>query len=231
MRLQNKVAVFVGGGSEIASAAVKMFIKEGAKALLADYNAQELGKAAALADTGDAVQTCVADVRSLADMENAMRSAHEAFGSVDIVVNCAGIILHKPIDEMVPEEWQRVLDVNLTGVFNSCKAATPYMKKQKYGRIVNVSSISGRTARPGNGVNYAASKAGVIALTQTLARELAPWNITVNAVAPGPLKGRMFHGMAPELVENLEKGIPLGRVGEMDEIAYALLFLASDESS
>jgi Dehydrogenases with different specificities (related to short-chain alcohol dehydrogenases) len=105
------------------------------------------------------------------------------------------------------------------------------MKEQKYGRIVNVASVGGRTGRPGVGVNYAASKAGIIGLTQTLARELAPWNITANAVAPGPLKGRLFLGMAPELIENLEKGIPLGRVGEMDEVAYALLYLASDEAS
>jgi len=232
MRLKNKVAVFVGGGSDIALAAGKLFAKEGASILLADYSQPDLERVATeYAGISAAVRTHVADVRNLADMEAAMRCAHEAFGRVDIVVNCAGIILHKPIDEMTPDEWQRVLDVNLTGAFNACKAAVPYMKEQKYGRIVNVASVGGRTGRPGVGVNYAASKAGIIGLTQTLARELAPWNITANAVAPGPLKGRLFLGMAPELIENLEKGIPLGRVGEMDEVAYALLYLASDEAS
>ena len=102
------------------------------------------------------------------------------------------------IDAMPFEDWQAVIDVNLTGYFNACQCVVPYMKKAGYGRIVNVSSVGGRTGRPGVGVNYAASKAGIIGMTQLLAKELAPWQITVNAVAPGPLQGKMFSSMSEE---------------------------------
>lgn len=172
----------------------------------------------------------MADARSYEGIEAAVKSALDEFGRIDILINCAGILIHKPIDVLTVKEWQDVIDINLTGIFNSCKAVTPGMKEKKYGRIVNISSIGGRTGRPGVGVNYAAAKAGIVGLTQTLARELAPWNITANVVAPGPLKGRMFFGMEQHLIDGLIKNIPLGRVGEMDEIAYAILYLASDEA-
>ena len=232
MRLQDKVAVFVGGASDIATATGKMFIREGARIVLVDYAQEEIGRVMpAYAGSECSVRATVGDVRSYEMMEGAMAFAIHEFGRVDVLVNCAGILIHKPIDVLTVDEWQRVIDINITGVFNSCKAIVPTMKEQKYGRIVNISSIGGRTGRPGVGVNYAAAKAGIVGFTQTLARELAPWGITANAVAPGPLRGRMFYGMAPELVEALEKNIPLGRVGEMDEIAHAIVYLASDESS
>ena len=232
MRLENKVAVFIGGTSEVANAAGAMFIKEGATIVLVDLDDGGLDKAARLyVDKNDKVKLFKADVTSYSQMCDAMEYTLKEFGRVDILVNCAGILIHKPIDVMTVEEWQRVMDVNITGIFNSCKAVVPFMKERNYGRIVNISSIGGRTGRPRVGVNYAAAKAGIVGLSQTLAKELAPWKITVNVIAPGPLRGRMFFGMAPDLVEALEKNIPLGRVGEMDEIAYAIVFLASDESS
>ena len=184
----------------------------------------------AYAGKEDKVREYVADARKYEEIEAALEAAMKEFGRIDILVNCAGILIHKPIDVLTIQEWQDVIDINLTGIFNSCKAVTPGMKERKYGRIVNISSIGGRTGRPGVGVNYAAAKAGIVGLTQTLARELAPWEITANVIAPGPLKGRMFFGMEQHLIDGLIKNIPLGRVGEMDEIAYAILYLASDEA-
>ncbi len=146
------------------------------------------------------------------------------------MINCAGVLKPAPIEQLDLNAWQNVIDVNLGGCFHACKAVTPIMKKQKSGRIINVSSLGGRTGRPGVGVNYAASKAGMIGLTQALAIELAPDNITVNAVAPGPLKGRMFSSLAEETQERLQSSIPLGRVGEMDEVASAILFLAGKDA-
>ena len=185
----------------------------------------------AYAGKEDKVREYVADARKYEEIEAAVEAAMKEFGRIDILVNCAGILIHKPIDVLTIQEWQDVIDINLTGIFNSCKAVTPGMKERKYGRIVNISSIGGRTGRPGVGVNYAAAKAGIVGLTQTLARELAPWEITANVIAPGPLKGRMFFGMEQHLIDGLIKNIPLGRVGEMGEIAYAILYLASDEAA
>lgn len=232
MRLKDKVAVFIGGASEIATATGKKFIREGASLLLADANKEFLNRAFLEYNEGQSrVKALCADARDYEEMQDVMRYAVAEFGKVDIVVNCAGILIHKPIDVLTVDEWNDVLDINLTGMFNTCKAVTPHMKERSYGRIINISSVGGRTGRPGVGVNYAAAKAGVIGLSQTLAKELAPWNITVNVVAPGPLRGRMFLGMAPELVCELERNIPLGRLGTMDEIAHAIVYLASDEAA
>lgn len=222
----------MGGAAEIADAASAKFLDEGASIVFVDFNEEGLEKISRkYSDRKDRIRIFQGDVGSYQQMCDAMEYARKEFGRVDILVNCAGILIHKPIDVMTVEEWQRVMDINITGIFNSCKAIVPAMKEQKYGRIVNISSVGGRTGRPGVGVNYAAAKAGIVGLSQTLARELAPWNITVNVIAPGPLRGRLFFGMEPHLVEALEKNIPLGRVGEMEEIAYGVVYLASDESS
>ncbi len=232
MRAKDKVVVFTGGGSDIASAAAPMFIDEGASVALIDYDEKVYERTKAIYE-GKEDNLCryVADVREYTEMKNAIDAIIKKFGRIDTLVNCAGILIHKPIDVLTVQEWQDVIDVNLSGIFNACKAVTPYMKKQNYGRIVNISSIGGRTGRPGVGVNYAAAKAGIVGLTQTLAKELAPWSITANVIAPGPLKGRMFFGMEQHLIDALVVNIPLGRVGEMTEIAYGILYLGTDESA
>lgn len=232
MRLKDKIAMFVGGGSDIATAAALKFIEEGATVVLVDCDISAFERTTdAYAGQEKKVRKYVVDVRDYEKIKEVVKNTSTEFGRIDILVNCAGILIHKPIDVLSVKEWQDVIDINLTGIFNSCKAVTPCMKEKKYGRIVNISSIGGRTGRPGVGVNYAAAKAGIVGLTQTLAKELAPWTITANVIAPGPLKGRMFFGMEQHLIDALIKNIPLGRVGEMDEIAYAILYLASDEAA
>ncbi len=232
MRVKDKIAIFMGGGSDMATVAAAKFIDEGAIVILVDYDESVFERTkATYVGKEDRVRKYVADVRNYESVVAAVQKVLDEFGRVDILVNTAGIIIHKPIDVLTVKEWQDVIDIDLTGIFNSCKAVVPSMKERKYGRIVNISSIGGRTGRPGVGVNYGAAKAGVAGLTQTLAKELAPWSITANVIAPGPLKGRMFYSMEQHAVEVLEKTIPLGRVGEMEEIAYAILYLASDEAS
>ncbi|KEJ91673.1 SDR family NAD(P)-dependent oxidoreductase [Synergistes jonesii] len=231
MRVKDKIAMFIGGSSDIATATAVKFIEEGATIILVDYDKKVFERMKdAYAGKEDKVREYVADARKYEEIEAAVEATLKEFGRIDILVNCAGILIHKPIDVLTIQEWQDVIDINLTGIFNACKAVTPGMKERKYGRIVNISSIGGRTGRPGVGVNYAAAKAGIVGLTQTLAKELAPWTITANVIAPGPLKGRMFFGMEQHLIDELISNIPLGRVGEMDEIAYAILYLASDEA-
>jgi len=230
MRLQDKVAVVVGGGSDLATATGKKFISEGAAVILVHHNQASLDRV--LPSYGDSsVETFIADVRNLDQLQETINTVEQRRGKIDVMVNCAGIINHKPIDELSSDDWLSVIDVNLTGAFNACKAVTLAMKAANSGRIINVASLGGRTGRPGVGVNYAASKAGMIGLTQTLARELAPWKITVNAVAPGPLKGRMFFGMDQDLIDQLQSNIPLGRIGKLDEVAGAILFLASEDAA
>ena len=231
MRFYNKVVFISGGGSEMATVTTKELLKEGAKVFLTDIDENSMEKI--INDNKQYIEnTCyyVADITSYNEMVEATKHAVKKYGRIDVLINCAGIIKHYPIDEMAIDDWNSVINVNLTGMFNACKAVVPELKKNNYGRIVNISSISGRTGRH-VGVNYAAAKAGVIGLTQTLAKELGPWDITANAIAPGPLKGKMFLTMRPELIKALEKGSPLGRIGEMKDIAGAIKYLASDEAS
>lgn len=234
MRLQDKIVFFTGGAGEMATAAAQKMAEQGAKVVLGVLDEREHESAAAqytnFAHRGS-IRFVTGDVRSYDDMQRAVQYTVGEFGRLDALVTCAGAIRHGPIDEMSVADWQLIIDINLTGVFNICKAVVPVMKQQRYGRIVNVSSIAGRTGRPGNGVNYTAAKAGVIGMTQVLATQLAAWNITVNAIAPGPLRGKMFDSMTPEQQAASCKAAPLGRLGEMDEIAYGLLYLASDEAA
>lgn len=232
MRLQNKIALITGGGGEVGLAAAGRFLGEGASVVLCDYSRESLAAAEAeLGDTGGRVRAIQADVRSLAEMERAAAFAVDAFGRVDILLTSAGIARHMPLSEMDFPTWRAVLDINLDGVFTSCKAVVPYMRAQRCGRIVNISSICGRTGRPNVGVNYAASKAGIIGLTMQLAYELGPDNITVNAIAPAALNSRFNDSMPPEMVAKFSEGSRLGRMGEPIEVAHAAVFLASDESA
>lgn len=238
MRFQDKVVVLTGGGSDIGIACAEQFLREGAKIVLVDINQELLDKIEPYRMLfGNQVRTIVGSVCEIADMEKAMAFAAGEFGSVDILVNLAGMNGKGKVDEMTLESWNMALKVTLTGTFHACRAAIPYMKVKKYGRIINVASLGGRAGRPVN-CAYAASKAAVCGLGRSLAMELAPWKITVNTVAPGPLNGGIFKKnqmddpeKEKERKRRLEESVVMGRLGELGEIAYGVLYLADDEAA
>ena len=202
-RYQDKVVLITGAG-DVAEAAAKRLLCEGAKVAFSDFSQEALDAAIsglkAEGWDGERLMGIKCDVRKYEECEAAANAVLARWGQIDTLVATAGIIRHCPIDEMTEAQWQDVVDINLTGVFHAVKSVVPSMKERKYGHIVVISSIGGRTGRPGVGVNYAATKAGVNGLVMCLGYELGPWQITVNSVAPGPLKGKMFDTMIAHYV-------------------------------
>lgn len=233
-RYEHKVVLITGAG-DIAGATARRLLSEGGKVALTDFSREALDQEARmLKEEGwdeDRVMTIPGDVRSLEDCQAAAAEVKEKWGRIDVLVATAGILRHFPIDELTEAQWQDVIDINLTGVYHSVKAVVPAMKEQNYGRIVLISSIGGRTGRPGVGVNYAATKAGINGMAMCLGYELGPWNITVNSVAPGPLKGKMFLSLSQDKVDKLSAGVRIPRLGELDDIAGAIAYLGSDDAS
>ena len=231
MELENLVAVVTGAGRGIGKSIIEKFFREGASVVLwdVDRGAAE-SVATALDPSGRKAMALQVDITREDEVRKAVSQAVQKFGRVDILVNNAGIAIHKPIEEMTVEMFEAVMKINVTGMFICCKAVTPVMKKQGRGKIVNISSLGGRTGRPGVGVNYAASKAGVIGFTQTLAKELGPSGIHVNAIAPGPLLTGVALQYPPEVRAVWNAGRAIDRDGLPEDVADAALFLASKRS-
>ncbi len=233
-RYVDKIVLITGAG-DIAGATARRLLSEGANVALTDFSEKALGEAAAVLKAEgwaeDRVMTVQGDVRSLEACEAVVAAVQSQWGRVDVLAATAGILKHFPIDEMTESQWQDVVDINLTGVYHSVKSVVPIMKMQNYGRIVLISSIGGRTGRPGVGVNYAAAKAGINGMVMCLGYELGPWNITVNSVAPGPLKGKMFLSLSQDKVDKLSNGVRIPRLGELDDIAAAIAYLGSDDAA
>jgi 3-oxoacyl-[acyl-carrier protein] reductase len=171
-----------------------------------------------------------ADISNFEQAHDLIKAAIDKYEKIDILVNNAGITRDKLILMMKEEDWDAVLNINLKGTFNCSKAAVKTMVRNRYGRIINIASVSGQMGNPGQ-ANYSASKAGQIGLTKSLARELASRNITVNAIAPGIIDTDILKSMTEEMIEAIEDMVPLGRKGKPEEIAYAVAFLASNEAS
>ena len=229
--MKDKVCLITGGARGLGEAIARRFRAEAARLMLCDMNGEAAAALAAELDpAGRSVLWCRTDVTSETEVQAAVDAALAHFGRIDVLVNVAGILKHMPIDQMSLEVFESVVRVNLTGTFLCCRAVVPAMKKQGRGKIVNIASLGGRTGRPGVGVNYAASKAGVIGLTQTLARELGPSGIYANAIAPGPILTELTKQVGPEVFAKWNAGRAVNKDGLPQDVAEAALFLASDRS-
>lgn len=228
-RLINKVAVITGGASGIGEAACKKITREGAAVAIWDVN-DKMGKELELLllNEGFAARFIKVNTANYNEVEAATAEVVKQFGKIDILINNAGITRDASLQKMTAEEWQQVMDVNLTGVFNCTKAVSPGMIERKYGRIINTSSIVGLYGNYGQ-TNYAATKAGVIGMTKTWARELGKYNITVNAVAPGFIATDMIKTIPEKVILAMTEKVPLKKLGTPDDVANTYAFLASED--
>jgi 3-oxoacyl-[acyl-carrier protein] reductase len=228
--LKDLVVVVTGSGKGLGKGIAESCFAEGAKVVTWDRS----GAAKAVADTldpsGKRTLYVQADAVNEAQVVKAFEQVVQKFGRVDVLVNNAGISRHKPIEEMTLELFEEVMKLNVTGLFLCCKAVVPIMKKQGRGKIVNISSLGARTGRPGVGVNYAASKAAVISLTQTLAREVGPAGIYVNAIAPGPILTEQTRQYPPEVFAKWNAGRAVAKDGLPEDVGDAVIFLGSKRS-
>ena len=229
---EKKVALITGGTRGIGREIAKKFAKEGCNLVLnyvSDNTDVEKIKSE-FNEYGIDVLVLKADVSVFSDCENLVKEAIEKFGKIDILVNNAGITKDTLIAMMKEDAFDKVIDVNLKGTFNVTKNVVPYMMKKRNGNIINISSVVGVVGKAGQS-NYAASKAGIIGFTKSLAKELAPRNIRVNAVAPGFIDTDMTSVLSDKVKENINLQIPLKRMGKAEEVANVVSFLANDESS
>jgi 3-oxoacyl-[acyl-carrier protein] reductase len=225
-RLENKVAIITGGAAGIGAATAVKFTEEGAKVIIWDLDeirgnalAKELGATFAKVNTAN-----------YEEIEIAAKNVNDEFGRIDILINNAGITRDSTLKKMTVQQWQQVIDVNLSGVFFCTKIISEYMVANGWGRIVNASSVVGLYGNFGQ-TNYVATKSAIIGMTKTLARELGRKGITVNAVAPGFIATEMVAAMPENVIEGMKAKVPVGRLGEPKEIANVYAFLSSDEAS
>lgn len=230
--LKDKVAIVTGGTRGIGRAIALKLADNGANIVInyrnSDKEAEELK--AILEGKGVKVLTVKCDISNFEDSKNLMDKCKEVFGKIDILVNNAGITKDTLIMRMKEEDFDNVIDVNLKGTFNCAKHASAIMLKQRFGKIINMTSVVGIAGNAGQ-VNYAASKAGVIGLTKSLAKELGSRGITVNAVAPGFINTDMTASLSEKVKEEASKNIPLKRLGDPEDVANLVGFLASDAAN
>ncbi|MBF0253469.1 MAG: 3-oxoacyl-[acyl-carrier-protein] reductase [Candidatus Omnitrophica bacterium] len=232
MKLKDKVSIITGGARGIGKAIALKFAFEGSDLALCDVNAEALQAAKKEIEekTGRRVMVEKVDVTSMADCQTLIDKVLDNYGNIDILVNNAGITRDNLLIRMSESEWDSVLAVNLKGAFNCIKAVTKPMMKQRSGKIVNMASIIGVMGNAGQ-ANYAASKGGLIALTKTVAKELGSRNINANAIAPGFIQTDMTDKLSDAAKEGLLKLVPLGKMGQADNVADLAVFLASEDSS
>lgn len=229
--LRNRHAVVTGGAQGIGLAIARRLLASGASVSLWDRDKQRLSLAVAELNAGERAIAESLDVTDWQSVVNSVESSIARFGKIDILVANAGIAGPNHVTWEYPiDEWRKVIEINLIGVFFSCRAVLPHMLDRGYGRIVNVASIAGKEGNP-NASAYSASKAAVIALTKSLGKETADRNIAVNCITPAAAKTRIFEQMTPEHIEFMLSRIPRRRFLEVDEVASMVAWLASEENS
>ena len=229
-RLENRVAIVTGGAQGIGKATVEKFINEGATVVIWDVDDIKGDQFARELTAKGTAKFIKVNVAKFDEVEKAVQSVISEFGKIDILVNNAGILRDATLTKMTPEQWQQVIDVNLTGVFNCTKNVAPHMIEKQYGKIINATSVVGLYGNFGQ-TNYVATKSGVIGMTKVWARELGRKGINVNAIAPGFIATEMVASMPEKIINMMKEKTPLGRLGTPEDIANAYLFLASDEAS
>jgi len=232
MKIKDRVAIVTGAARGIGKAIALTFLREGASVAIIDSDRERLEIFKKdLEKENKKVIVISCDITKSSDVNERVDQVRKKFGRIDILVNNAGIIRRGTIETVTEEDWDRVIEVNLKGTFNCCKAVVEIMKSQEYGKIVNVSSIAGKMGDITSAPGYGPSKAGIDALTKTLARQLAPYGINVNAVSPHAIETEMSAQWSEERRKEIIASIPLGRLGKPEDVANAVLFLASDDAS
>jgi len=229
--LKGKVAIVTGGAQGIGKTIATQLALAGANVVIADV-VEEVAKSTAqeISQKGSETISIGVDVSRLSSVEEMVKKTLDKFGRIDILVNNAGITRDALVMRMKEEDWDLVLDINLKGAFNCIKTVSPFMMKQRSGKVVNIASIVGIIGNAGQ-ANYSASKGGLIALTKTCARELASRRINVNAVAPGFIQTSMTERLSAQVKEKLSSQIPFGEIGKPEDVASAVLFLVSEKAS
>lgn len=225
--LAGQVAVVTGGARGIGRACAESLSRAGAAAVILDRLAEEAKETAeAIRDVGGRAAAVSVDLATTRDIARTVTEAAHAFGQIDILINNAGIYSEVPISELTEDQWDRVMAVNLKAMVFMTRAVLPWMERQGRGSVVNISSLAARIGGIMTGVDYTASKAGVVGLTRSLARQLGPKGIRVNAVAPGPIGTEMTRHWSAEVRQSFTSRIPLGRLGTPEDVARVVVFLA-----
>jgi acetoacetyl-CoA reductase len=222
-----RIAMVTGGVSGIGEATSKL-LKASGYEVIANYFGNDEQAQAFHAETGIPIREW--NIADFDATQNAMGELAKEFGPIDILVNNAGITRDGMLHKMTYEQWRSVIDIDLTGCFNMCRAVIESMRERRYGRIVNISSVNGLSGQAGQ-TNYSAAKAGLIGFTKALAQEGGSRGITVNAIAPGYTDTGMMSTIRPDILQNIISGVPVGRLASVDEIARGVLFLVADESA
>lgn len=229
--LENKVAIITGGTRGIGLEIARLFKENKAEVIIFGSKQESVDKAIeTLQNEGHSVYGYYPNLSNYQELEKVIEEINNKYGHIDILINNAGISANKKIEDTTSIDFENIMNLNVNAIFNMTKAVVPYMKKQNSGVILNTSSMVSIYGQP-SGVGYPASKFAVNGITKSLARELAPSNIRVNAVAPGITNTDMVASLPKEMIEPLIKTIPLGRIGEPRDVANAFLFLASDMAS
>jgi 3-oxoacyl-[acyl-carrier protein] reductase len=231
-RFEGKIAIITGSGQGMGRQTALDMAQEGAKVVVSDIVPELLEEVKKeIEDAGGECLTCICDVASREQIESMVKKSYDTYGRIDILINNAGLLKTGRIEELTDELMNQTLDINVKGVLYAIRAVTPIMKSQKYGRIVNVASITGKRGDNKTTIVYGASKGAVITITRSAARELASYGVTVNAIAPHAVMTTLMSYWTEERRSEAAALIPLKRLGTVHDMSYLMMFLASDEAS